>query len=178
MRQSWGMLLRMGIGCGNISPILGIPVIKRQPARRSRIFLLVNLPGTFFSIRGNIPRSEKNPEYSLSIITQWKVREAGEDNIFPLRQRNKIVVQNSNHSLARSGFMYRGTQLFNSLPVSLRMEEKVSSFRTGVKKWIIESIPVKPPWESQNKQEISRLFLSKFPTYFWYSVLRSTYQWL
>ena len=79
------------------------------------------------------------------IREKLRLREADEDNIFPLRQRNKIVVQNSNHSLARSGFMYRGTQLFNSLPVSLRMEEKVSSFRTGVKKWIIESIPVKPP---------------------------------
>ena len=70
------------------------------------------------------------------------MREAGEVNIFPLRQR---VVENSAHSLARSGFIYRGTQLFNSLLVLLRMEEKVSSFRTRVKKWIMENIVVKPP---------------------------------
>ena len=67
------------------------------------------------------------------------------NNIFPQRQANTIIITPTNLSIARGGFIQRGASLFNSLPVTLRSEKKTSSFRRGIKKWITESINIKPP---------------------------------
>ena len=81
------------------------------------------------------------PKY---ICEKMKLRRPVNDEIFPQRQLNTITVSNSNLSVTRGGFVYRGAQLFNSLPVSLRTESKVSSFKRRLKAWTKTNIPIKP----------------------------------
>ena len=68
------------------------------------------------------------------------------NGVFPQRQKNKIMLdKNYKRSISRGGFIYRGTQLFNSLPLNLRSEKKISVFKKELKKWIRDEIKVKPP---------------------------------
>ena len=45
---------------------------------------------------------------------------------------------------SKSGFIYRGASLFNSLPVSVRNERKLKPFKNGARKWIKENISIRP----------------------------------
>ena len=47
-------------------------------------------------------------------------------------------------TIRRSGFLYRGSKLFNQLPEALKNEEKIMVFKKEVKKWVKLKIPVKP----------------------------------
>lgn len=65
--------------------------------------------------------------------------------VFPQRHKNKILLEkNYAKSISRGGFIYRGTQLYNNLPASLRKETKISIFKKELKKWIKSEINVKP----------------------------------
>ena len=46
-------------------------------------------------------------------------------------------------SVSRGGFLYRGCKLFNSLPISLRNQQKIGAFRMGVKSWVKTNIDTK-----------------------------------
>ena len=63
---------------------------------------------------------------------------------FPHRQLNTITV-NRNLTASRAGYCYRDARLWNKLTVELRSCQKTTTFRTMVKKWIKENVPVKPP---------------------------------
>ena len=45
---------------------------------------------------------------------------------------------------SKSGFIYRGASLFNSLPFSVRNEKRLKPFKTGAKEWIVNNISNKP----------------------------------
>ena len=55
-----------------------------------------------------------------------------------------IAPTNPSLGLSRSGFIYRGIKLFNQLPEELKIEDKISKFKCGLKKWIKGNISVKP----------------------------------
>ena len=55
------------------------------------------------------------------------LRKPDGENIFPIRQISTIRV-NSNLTVCRSGFFYRGARLWSSLPVELRSCEKLEHF--------------------------------------------------
>ena len=62
----------------------------------------------------------------------------------PGRMSGMLTIPRQSLSTTRAGFVARGSQLFNNLPVNLRMEKKLSKFKTGIRKWITENIPAKP----------------------------------
>ena len=46
--------------------------------------------------------------------------------------------------LAREGFVYRGTKLYNLFPENLKQETKMRRFKKITKSWIKQNIPVRP----------------------------------
>ena len=71
------------------------------------------------------------------------LRKPIENIIFPQRHVNTIKVR-GNLTLSRSGFLYRGAQLWNSLPLELRTCSDLKIFRKKLRTWISVAIPVKP----------------------------------
>ena len=47
-------------------------------------------------------------------------------------------------SIARSGFMYRGAQLWNMVPVHIRTCNSISQFKKRIKIWIKSKISIHP----------------------------------
>ena len=72
------------------------------------------------------------------------LRKAVNGQIFPLRSINTIQVH-SDRTLVRSGFAYRGAQLWNQLPALMRQETKLAVFKTQLREWITANVPAKPP---------------------------------
>ena len=46
-------------------------------------------------------------------------------------------------STSRCGFVYRGTQLFNSLPQNLRKERNLKTFKALTRHWVLENIAIR-----------------------------------
>jgi hypothetical protein len=59
------------------------------------------------------------------------------------RQLNTTMVDQKLET-SRGGFMYRGSQLWNSLPTRLKIFGNLPKFKKGVRKWVTETIAVKP----------------------------------
>ena len=72
-------------------------------------------------------KNTKQPEYLYDRLSQ--------ENIF-----GNIVLDKTNLTLARNGFIYRGSMNWNSLPPDIRKLKKLKSFKTEVKKWILENV--------------------------------------
>ena len=60
------------------------------------------------------------------------------------RSQGKLIKVNHNLSTSRAGFIYRSSKLFNNLPEELRKETNLRKFKTGVRKWVLETISAKP----------------------------------
>ena len=84
------------------------------------------------------------PKY---LADKLQLRRPDGDNVarVPLRHQHTITIIRRDVAVARGGFVYRGAVLFNSLPLELRQETSLLKFKRGVKKWVSESILVKPP---------------------------------
>ena len=84
------------------------------------------------------------PKY---LSDKMKLRRPGGDDgaAFPLRHQFTITIERRDIAVSRGGFVYRGTALFNSLPLELRQETRLQTFKKKVKKWVAETIMVKPP---------------------------------
>ena len=84
------------------------------------------------------------PKY---LADKMQLRRPGGDNVarVPLRHQHTITIERRDIAVARGGFVYRGAALFNSLPLELRQETSQLTFKRRVKKWVSESILVKPP---------------------------------
>ena len=75
-------------------------------------------------------RQTEQPEYLADILCKTS------------RQVSSgIIVENNKLGLARKSFTIRGAQQWNKLTSSLRMEQKLSKFKKGLKKWIAENVP-------------------------------------
>ena len=48
-------------------------------------------------------------------------------------------------SISRCSYYYRGSRLYNEIPASLAQSAKMSSFKLGAKKWVMDRIPLQPP---------------------------------
>ena len=81
------------------------------------------------------------PEY---LAQKLCLKKPDQDKIFPCRQLHKIEV-NCTLSIARSGFLYRGSRLWNQLSLELRQETRIGVFKTKVRKWVLDHICRKPP---------------------------------
>ena len=76
-------------------------------------------------------RMAKEPEY---LYDKFKT-----ENI-----RGNVVIQNTKLKLARNGFVFRGSENWNSLPHEIRQLKQLSVFKTRVKEWILKNIPQFP----------------------------------
>ena len=54
-------------------------------------------------------------------------------------------------SISRGSFYYRGSRLYNQLPVCLTAITNMNVFKTKAKRWVKEFIPLQPPWDQQGQ---------------------------
>ena len=71
----------------------------------------------------------KEPQYLAKYLT--------EDII-----RRKILIPNTNLSLAKRSFMFDGAELWNSLPPRIRNIQNKLEFKTELRRWITAKIPM------------------------------------
>ena len=75
-------------------------------------------------------RQTEQPEYLADILCKTS------------RQvRGGIIVENNKLGLARKSFTIRGAEQWNKLTSSLRMEQKLSKFKQGLRNWIADNVP-------------------------------------
>ena len=72
-------------------------------------------------------KKSREPEHLASIL--------GKENIF-----GHIVMKNTRLGLYRDSFIFRGATSWNKLPMELRVEEKISKFKRGLKSWVEENV--------------------------------------
>ena len=61
------------------------------------------------------------------------------------RHQNNCRSVDYNLSISRGSLMYRGSKLYNQLPLELVRKTKISEFRKGAKEWVKARIPLLPP---------------------------------
>ena len=83
--------------------------------------------------------TSKKPTYLATKLCRQ--REAG--NLLRGQEGN-IAQPNYRLNSSRSGFIYRAAKLFNRLPPILKFQEKLSSFKCDVRRWVKTTIPAKP----------------------------------
>ena len=69
--------------------------------------------------------------------------EVPQDRVRARRRQHDIRLE-YRLSISRTGTLYRGKRLWNSLPVTLRTARSVGSFKRGVKRWVKAHIPIHP----------------------------------
>ena len=80
-----------------------------------------------------------------TLITVYRIRASQEpEHLAEMLSRDNhnghIVVKNTRLELYRKSFVFRGSLLWNRLPGSLRIENKLSIFKKGVRSWVLETI--------------------------------------
>ena len=81
------------------------------------------------------------PKY---LAEKMKVRTSQGERRIPHRSIGMLEARTANLSLSKESFIVRGSQLFNKLPVSLRLENDVIRFKQGMIKWVAENVRAKP----------------------------------
>ena len=81
-----------------------------------------------------------------TLIQVYKIRSCREPEYLSeiLRNDNRngnIIIPNSDLSLAKKSFSFRGAQLWNSLPVQIRSCLKISQFKKASRKWVKDQVP-------------------------------------
>ena len=71
-------------------------------------------------------RNAQEPEYLSEILTR--------DN-----RLNKIIIPNSNLTLAKQSFCFRGAEVWNKLPIEIRACRKIGTFKTKLRSWILDN---------------------------------------
>ena len=77
------------------------------------------------------------------LAKRLKLREE-DGGMVPGRSQATILPSSQTLSLTRGGFVSRGTQLFNNLPMNLRLQKNTNQFRLATKTWVEQNISVKP----------------------------------
>ena len=72
-------------------------------------------------------RQAKEPEYLYSIMAK--------DN-----RADRIIVPNTNLTLAKNSYCYRAASQWNSLPEHIRRNNRIGQFKSQLKKWIPQNI--------------------------------------
>ena len=82
------------------------------------------------------------------LANNLKIKVPLEGTIFPHRQAFTIETDNTANTqlnTSRAGFIFRGAQVFNQLPLHLRSLTNHKQFKTDVIKWVKSHISIKPP---------------------------------
>ena len=83
----------------------------------------------------------KKPSY---ISEKFALRNSKEGVVLPHRQFSTITPVKKKLNLSRAGFIFRGTELFNMLPMELRICKQYQHFKAEVRKWTQSNISIKP----------------------------------
>ena len=80
-----------------------------------------------------------------SALSTFRIRQSGEpmylSNIMKRDNRSEsIIVPNTRLTLAKKSYCYRSAEQWNTIPVTIRNMEKVSQFKSHLKKWILLNI--------------------------------------
>ena len=80
-----------------------------------------------------------------AVITIFKIRNSGEPEdlaeIFCKDSRNRrIIIPNWDLSLGQKSFRIRGAEDWNKLPLFVRTQPNIGSFKRLAKKWILENV--------------------------------------
>ena len=103
--------------------------------------LSVNQLGAFYTVLQVFKTIYSGqPRY---LAEKFKLRRPDDSSIFPQRHVNTIQVK-KNLSLSRSGFIYRGAQLWNSLPPDIRTQTDFTVFKCELRRWVSSTVSVKP----------------------------------
>ena len=86
--------------------------------------------------------TKEEPKYLHERLKLRKPNENG--TIFPHRMLNTIQADYT-LTLSRSGFVFRGSKLWNQLPSELRSEKCPMVFKKKSKSWVLNQVPIKPP---------------------------------
>ena len=73
-------------------------------------------------------RQSQEPEYLNTIMSR--------DN-----RADRIIVPNTQLTLAKNSFCYRASSQWNSLPEYIRKNRRISQFKSQLKNWIIQEVP-------------------------------------
>ena len=73
-------------------------------------------------------RQSKEPEYLHEVMSL--------DN-----RAGSIIVPNTTLTLTKNSYCYRAATQWNTLPVDIRTNKKISQFKYKLKKWISENVP-------------------------------------
>ena len=73
-------------------------------------------------------RKSQQPEYLFEIL--------GKDN-----RNGHIMITNTELSLAKKSFTFRGPELWNKLPKDIRNSQKIGNFKKACRNWVKENIP-------------------------------------
>ena len=81
-----------------------------------------------------------------SALSTYRIRGCSEpeylSNIMSRDNRaERIIVPNTNLTLAKNSYCYRGAAQWNSLPVQIRKCWKIGQFKSQLKKWILLNVP-------------------------------------
>ena len=103
--------------------------------------LSVNQLGAYYTILQVFKTIHSGqPKY---LAERLKLRKQDEESIFPRRHDNTLQIRGQ-LSISRSGFLYRGAQLWNALPQDIRRINKLNVFRRELRSWVSLRVPVKP----------------------------------
>ena len=80
-----------------------------------------------------------------TLISVYRIRQSREPEHLSARlsrdnMYGPIVKKNVRLELYRKSFVFRGSVLWNKLPVDLRIEQKLSKFKKGLSKWVLGNV--------------------------------------
>ena len=79
-----------------------------------------------------------------TLVTVFKIRKSQEPEelgvILTRDNHNGHIMKNTQLSLYRNSFVFRGSLLWNKLPREIRLETKMSQFKKHLRKWLLENI--------------------------------------
>ena len=72
-------------------------------------------------------RLHKEPEYLYTCVHRENIRQ-------------NIVVEKTELTLTRKGFIFRGAENWNSLPMEIRNIDKIGQFKPKLKQWLLKNV--------------------------------------
>ena len=79
-----------------------------------------------------------------TLVTVFRIRKSQEPEelgvILTRDNHNGHIMKNTQLSLYRNSFVFRGSLLWNKLPREIRLETKMSQFKNHLRKWLLENI--------------------------------------
>ena len=91
----------------------------------------------------SLPHCVVKTKEPVHLAKRFGIEEDRQSEVRATRRQHHIRVE-FNLSIARSGFVYRGAQLWNMIPVDIKTAMSIKVFKKLVKPWIKSNIGMYP----------------------------------